>query len=151
MNNFDIGQQIAEDAEIYGHARRAAPIFEIRRLMHDKGLKNIDLAERLGVSEANISRWLRGDQNLKLDTIHSLADAIEEKLNICFGESTVKSALATMRFSDPEPLVVVTSISCNDEDYGSYRDALISVANDRFSFAREEEVEANEGCFAINY
>ncbi|WP_223522937.1 helix-turn-helix domain-containing protein [Pseudomonas sp. BF-RE-24] len=149
MNNFDIAQQIAEDAEIFGFARRAAPIFEIRRLMQLKGLRNIDIAERLGVSEANVSRWLRGDQNLKLDTVHSLADAVEEKLNICFGESTVKSSWAGMRFSDPEPLVVV-SASCNDADYGFHREMMVSMSDEVFSFVCEE-VEANEGCVAFNF
>jgi len=56
MNNFDIAQQIAEDAEVFSYARRGAPILEIRRIMALKGLKNIDIAERLGVSEANVSR-----------------------------------------------------------------------------------------------
>ncbi|CAM3724352.1 helix-turn-helix transcriptional regulator [Pseudomonas wadenswilerensis] len=150
MNNFDIAQQIAEDAELFGYARRAAPVFEIRRLMQDKGLKNIDIAERLGVSEANVSRWLRGDQNLKLDTIHSLADAVAEKLNIYFGESQVRSALADMRFSDPEPLTIVAGFGFNDEDYGFRNEALYSANDEEYGFARGE-VEANEGCFAVNY
>lgn len=150
MNNFDIAKQIAEDGEIFGYSRRAAPVFEIRRLMQIKGLKNADIAERLGVSEANVSRWLRGDQNLKLDTIHSLADAVEEKLNICFGESYARSALVAMRFSEPEPLTIVSSSSWNDEDYGFRSEALFSANDETFSFARGE-VEANEGCFAVNY
>lgn len=145
MNNFEIAQQIIEDAEIYGFARRSAPVFEIRRIMSIKGLKSIDIAERLGVTEANVSRWLRGDQNLKLDTLYSLADAVEERLDICFGESHLKEFLAEMSYSEPEVQTFSVNVfsienhksfsraefvSCNDEEYG--------------------EVEANEGCFAFN-
>lgn len=144
MTNFDIAQQIAEDAEVFCYARRGAPILEVRRIMALKGLKNVDIAERLGVSEANVSRWLRGDQNLKLDTIYSLADAVEERLDLCFGESHLRQFLTEMNYSEAEAQKFVVAwhpvkehttfgrgefVSCNDEEYG--------------------EVEADEGCFAF--
>ncbi|MCU1722399.1 helix-turn-helix domain-containing protein [Pseudomonas sp. 5P_5.1_Bac1] len=150
MNNFDISQQIAEDAEIFGFARRAAAVFEIRRIMQSKGLKNIDIAERLGVSEANISRWLRGDQNLKLDTIYSLADAVQEKLNICFGESLGKRESASMRFSDAESWTIGVGVSCNDEDFDFFREPSISVNHEIFSYALAAEVEEYESFCAFN-
>lgn len=144
MKNFDIAQQIAEDAEVFSYARRAAPILEIRRIMALKGLKNIDVAERLGVSEANVSRWLRGDQNLKLDTIHSLADAIEERLDLCFGESHLRVFLSEMNYSEPE----VQKFSANVysiEDYRYARADFVTCNDEEYG-----EVEANEGCFAFN-
>lgn len=86
MNNERVAEQIAEDMEIFGSTRRAAPVFEIRRLMIEKGIRNSDVAARLKVSEANVSRMLRGDQNLKIDTLYSLAGAIEESLHLSFSD-----------------------------------------------------------------
>ena len=144
MNNFDIAQQIAEDAEVFSFARRGAPVLEVRRIMSLKGLKNIDIAERLGVSEANVSRWLRGDQNLKLDTIYSLADAIEERLDLCFGESHLKQFLNGMSYSEPESQKFVANVYPL-EDYRSYaRGDFVSCNDEEYG-----EVEANEGCIAF--
>lgn len=84
-NNADIKNKIQESSLIFQEARRSDISMQIRSKMIKKGLKNIDVAARLGVSEANISRWLRGNQNLSLDTIYQLADAVEEPLNIHIG------------------------------------------------------------------
>ena len=35
----------------------------IREILEEKGLKQKDLAERLGKSEAEISKWMRGTHN----------------------------------------------------------------------------------------
>ena len=83
--------RIKEDFDIYGAAWRSAPVFAFRRLMSEKGLRNSDIAERLGVSEANVSRMLRGDQNLKIDSLNLLAAAIEEPLIISFGDAPKKT------------------------------------------------------------
>lgn len=69
-----------------GPTWRSAFAFDIKRAMISKGLKNIDIAQRLDVSEANVSRMLRGDQNLKIETMYMLAASIGEKLNICIGD-----------------------------------------------------------------
>lgn len=84
-SNFDIAQEIADNAVVFRGVRRSDVIFQIRQKMVEKGIKNSDLAERIGVSEANVSRWLRGDQNIKIDTIYILADAIQEPLSIIVG------------------------------------------------------------------
>lgn len=83
--NEDIRKSIEESAPIFRAARRANVALQIRSKMHEKGLKNRDIAERLGVSEANVSRWLRGNQNLSVDTIFQLADALEEPVEIIIG------------------------------------------------------------------
>lgn len=138
MNNFEIARQIEEDSEIFVFSRRAAPVFEIRRVMAVKGLKNIDVAERLGVSEANVSRWLKGDQNLKLDTIYLLADAVQEKLNICFGETQVRPALSKLNFSEVE-----------SEIFEVENTGFCKAANSAIYGFHNVEVEANEGSFAF--
>ena len=139
MDNFEIAKQIQEDAEVFSYSRRAAPVFEIKRIMMEKGLKNIDLAERLGVTEQNVSRWLKGDQNLKLDTLYLLADAIQEKFLIAFGEREKAFDLSDMRFSDTQVEAFELSMPhCKP-------------ANDLRYKIFEAEGEANEGLVAFGW
>lgn len=90
--NVEIAASIHRNAAIWKAARRLAPIMQIRQIMHDKGLRNIDVAERLGVSEANISKFLKGDKNLQLDTLFLLGDAIGEALSISYGPESVRES-----------------------------------------------------------
>lgn len=85
QRNTETRKKIAADMPIFQAVRRSDFPMQIRSKMIEKGLKNIDLAERLGVSEANISRWLRGNQNLSIDTMYLLADAVEEALTLALG------------------------------------------------------------------
>lgn len=73
-------------------SRRADVAFLFRSLMVAADLKNVDLAIRLGVSEANVSRWLRGNQNLSLDTVHALCDALDAHLVLDVQSSQVSAA-----------------------------------------------------------
>jgi transcriptional regulator with XRE-family HTH domain len=148
MNNFDIAKEIAEDAEVFSFARRAAPIFEVRRIMALKGLKNIDLAERLGVSEANISRWLRGDQNLKLDTLYSISDAVQERLDLRFGESEAKQYVSTMKYSEPELSTFFVSVHSVDQNQSYHKGDFVSCNDEEYGLTFEE-VEINESCIAF--
>ncbi|MGC5809334.1 helix-turn-helix domain-containing protein [Ralstonia pseudosolanacearum] len=85
--NAEIATAIQRSASVWKAARRLAPVMQVRQIMHDKGLRNIDIAERLGVSEANVSKLLKGDKNLQLDTLYLLADAIEEELSLSYSVS----------------------------------------------------------------
>lgn len=85
MKNSEIAKEIAEKKALWSSARRAAPIQQIRRAMRGKKVLNKDLSERLGVSEASISRLLSGSQNLQLDTLYMLADALDQQLVISIG------------------------------------------------------------------
>ena len=82
--NAELKKKIATNFAIFQSVRRADLAMQIRTKMLEKGLRSVDLAERLGVSEANVSRWLRGNQNLGIDTMHLLADALEVPLKITF-------------------------------------------------------------------
>lgn len=84
-SNEIIAQEVAAKAILWRGVRRSDPVLQVRAKMREKGIKSVDLAERLGVSTANVSRWLRGHQNLSLDTLYSIADAIEEPLSIVVG------------------------------------------------------------------
>lgn len=84
--NAAVREAVKDRVGFFQGARRLEFALRVREKMKEKGLRNQDVAERLGVSEANVSRWLRGNQNIGLDTMYQLADAIEVPLNVDFGE-----------------------------------------------------------------
>ena len=49
----------------------------IHEILETKGLKQKDLAERLGKSEAEISKWMRGTHNFTIDTLVSIENALD--------------------------------------------------------------------------
>ena len=49
----------------------------IHNILEEKGLKQKDLALKLGKSEAEISKWMRGTHNFTIDTLVSIEDALE--------------------------------------------------------------------------
>lgn len=53
-------------------------INEIKKIMYNKGINRVELAERMKVSKSRISRILNGEvANSQNKTIHSLATALE--------------------------------------------------------------------------
>jgi transcriptional regulator with XRE-family HTH domain len=85
--NRVFAKRVKDAATLWQQVRREDPVLQLRTHMRAMNLKSADIAERLGVSEANVSRWLRGNQNLTIDTLYSLADAIGATLTISFGEA----------------------------------------------------------------
>ncbi|MCC2971286.1 helix-turn-helix transcriptional regulator [Massilia sp. IC2-476] len=83
--NEIVAAEVSERKALWAAVRRAEPIQQVRRLMRQKELLNKDLAERLGVTEAAVSRLLKGNQNIQIDTLYMLADALEEPMSIDFG------------------------------------------------------------------
>ena len=49
-------------------------------ILEAKGWKQKDLAERMGKTEAGISRWMRGTHNFTLDTIAAIQTALGERI-----------------------------------------------------------------------
>ena len=49
----------------------------IHDILVEKGLKQKDLAQRLGKSEAEMSKWMRGTHNFTIDTLVSIEDALD--------------------------------------------------------------------------
>lgn len=49
----------------------------IHDILQEKGLKQKDLALKLGKSEAEISKWMRGTHNFTIDTLVSIEDALD--------------------------------------------------------------------------
>lgn len=50
----------------------------LRKIMKEKQLNQTKLAERLGVTRATISIWLKRPESLKLSQITDIANAVEE-------------------------------------------------------------------------
>ena len=48
----------------------------IHQILEEKGLRQKDLAELLGKSEAEISKWMRGTHNFTIDTLVSIESAL---------------------------------------------------------------------------
>ena len=56
----------------------------IHEILEEKGLRQKDLAQRLGKSEAEISKWMRGTHNFTIDTLVSIEDALEAPIvDVC--------------------------------------------------------------------
>ena len=49
----------------------------IHDIQEEKGLNQKDLAIKLGKSEAEISKWMRGTHNFTIDTLVSIEDALD--------------------------------------------------------------------------
>lgn len=72
--------------------RRVDMSFKIVDRIHSvltaKGLKQKDLAIRLGKNESEISKWMRGTHNFTIDTLISIEDALGEPIiSVCSCES----------------------------------------------------------------
>ncbi|MDD6888747.1 MAG: helix-turn-helix transcriptional regulator [Bacteroidales bacterium] len=61
----------------------------IHTILNEKGMKQKDLAERLGKNESEISKWMRGTHNFTIDTLVSIEDALGEPIiSVCQQTST---------------------------------------------------------------
>jgi predicted XRE-type DNA-binding protein len=67
--NVRIAELVSTEQLLWSGVRRAQVMQQVRRLMREKGLRNIDLAERLGIAVPSVSRMLRGRQNIEIDTL----------------------------------------------------------------------------------
>ena len=57
----------------------------IHEILKEKGLKQKDLALRLGKNESEISKWMRGTHNFTIDTLVSIENVLGEPIRYaCF-------------------------------------------------------------------
>ena len=59
-----------------------AIVDRIHYILKHKGLRQKDLAERLGKNESEISKWMRGSHNFTIDTLVSIENALGEPILI---------------------------------------------------------------------
>lgn len=70
-------------------------------ILEAKGWKQKDLAERMGKTEAEISRWMRGTHNFTLDTIAAIQTALGERIIDVASSNARQSISAT-------PIMLIT-------------------------------------------
>ena len=81
----------------------------IHEILVAKGLKQKDLALKLGKKEAEISKWMRGTHNFTIDTLVSIENALGAPiLRVVHQEENTHSyefepMMASEPLSDPEP------------------------------------------------
>lgn len=85
MKNDFIATQVIETQLLWSGVRRAEVMQQIRRIMREKKLTGKDMASRTGFHHGSISRMLTGSDNIPIDTLYKLADALQEPLIITFG------------------------------------------------------------------
>lgn len=136
MRNEEIRKVIERNKKLLTSLRRSDITLQLRQRMVAKGIKNIDLAIRLGVSEANVSRLLKGNQNLGLDTLYQLADAVEEPLTVAIS----LNERASVRVSNGDDKRVWTRVTpsprANVVCLEGYRDLILKKRNEEFKLAK---------------
>lgn len=59
----------------------------IHEILKEKGLKQKDLALRLGKNESEISKWMRGTHNFTIDTLVSIENVLGEPIiEVCYSQ-----------------------------------------------------------------
>ena len=60
----------------------------IHEILERRNLRQKDLAEMLGKSEAEISKWMRGTHNFTIDTVVSIEEALQAPVLQVYHEVT---------------------------------------------------------------
>lgn len=123
-SNVEVRKTVERNGRLYSALRRSDIAMQFRQFMVSKGIRNVDLAERLGVSEANVSRWLKGNQNLSLDTLYQLSDALEEVLTLHLGEQVEPFQQVVAEGSEREWVLADEPVGGNVVSMLRYREAL---------------------------
>ena len=63
----------------------------IHQILEEKGLRQKDLAELLGKSEAQISKWMRGTHNFTIDTLVSIESALNAPILQVFHQEDLQT------------------------------------------------------------
>lgn len=118
--NAVVAEEIADKGFYLEGVRRGEVAAKLRLRMKEKGLLVKDVAERLGVSVANVSRSMSGSQNLTLDQLYRLADAIETNLVL---DLTAPDEYEEIKFvDDGEAVIAGAGAVLHMEQYRSLRD-----------------------------
>ena len=60
----------------------------IHEILEERGLKQKDLALRLGKNESEISKWMRGTHNFTIDTLVSIENVLGEPIiEVCYSQA----------------------------------------------------------------
>lgn len=86
--NYEIGRQVFENDLKFKQDRRKNIVDQLFQIMKSKHIRGTDVATRIDMADASVSRILAGGQNLTLDTMHKLANSVECDLVIKFVSTT---------------------------------------------------------------
>lgn len=139
-NNEIVAEEVAERKGLWAGVRRAEPIQQVRKLMRQNQLLNRDMAIRMGISEAGISRLLNGNQNIQIDTLYMLADALGAPLSIDFGER--ESSFSYVFDED-----MVSSYFVDAEDIGAGGSNVVQLSSFRKGVNRRTNYPKTSGVF----
>lgn len=74
----------------------------IHEILQAKGMKQKDLALKLGKSEAEISKWMRGTHNFTIDTLVSIEEALDAPIvQVCHAHVESDYELEPMVAAEP--------------------------------------------------
>jgi transcriptional regulator with XRE-family HTH domain len=82
MNTFN---RIASSEEFHYETAKVEFAIELGRLLRASGIKKAALADRMGVRRPMVSKLLRGDANVTIETMVKAARALGAKLHIKLG------------------------------------------------------------------
>lgn len=121
---------------------------KILQIMEDKEISRTDLADRLNVSKASISKLLNNGSNMTLKRILSIADALDCNFSVKiedksaqitsailgqftkFGESSKIEAQVSYNYNwESEPLVVSDNKIFSPDDYCQFEKDMENVRN----------------------
>jgi transcriptional regulator with XRE-family HTH domain len=94
--------------------------FRVHDLMADAGINNAQLSEKMGTSAAYVTKVLRGEQNLSIDSIHKIAHALEAQVTInmarknftgrWFEVSNKTNSNKNVRVASPDSSILIKSL-----------------------------------------
>lgn len=76
----------------------------IHEVLQAKGMKQKDLAQKLGKSEAEISKWMRGTHNFTIDTLTSIEIALDAPIIEVYHQPNPYAEYNSERMNAAEPL-----------------------------------------------
>jgi transcriptional regulator with XRE-family HTH domain len=56
----------------------------LKRLRKEKGISQVELAEKIGVKPPTLSQYESGETNMTLSTLNRVADALGYQINVSF-------------------------------------------------------------------
>ena len=94
---------------------------ELQRFMEQSGMKKVDLAARLGVSRPMITKLLRGDSNVTIETMVRACDAVGGKFFVKIVRQTCTPRMLEVVKSDNIPSNVKVKRALTDSHYGEFK------------------------------
>lgn len=85
--NEAVRLEVLERRALWTRVRRAQVMQDVRRIMREKKITHEALATRMNIHRVSVTQMLRGDQNISIEMLYRLADALEVPLTITFGDA----------------------------------------------------------------